>query len=95
MGALRRRMLMLSLSLTLFLSALDVTIVATALPTIANTLNASAAQYSWVGSAYTLASTSWTPIWAKLSDIFGRKSALLAANGALWPEASSRPSPPA
>lgn len=80
MGALRRRMLMLSLSLALFLSALDVTIVATALPTIAKTLNASAAQYAWVGSAYTLASTSSTPIWAKLSDIFGRKSALLAAN---------------
>ncbi|SPO01412.1 related to DHA14-like major facilitator efflux transporter (MFS transporter) [Cephalotrichum gorgonifer] len=82
MGALRRRTLMLSLSLTLFLAALDVTIVATALPTIARTLNATAAQYAWVGSAYTLASTSSTPIWAKFSDIFGRKSVLLVANGA-------------
>lgn len=82
MGALRRRMLMLSLCLTLFLSALDVTIVATALPTIASTLNASAAQYAWVGSAYTLASTSSTPIWAKFSDIFGRKPVIIVANGA-------------
>lgn len=82
MGAVRRRMLMLSLCMTLFLSALDITIVATALPTIARTLNATAAQYAWVGSAYTLASTSSTPIWAKFSDIFGRKSVLLAANGA-------------
>ena len=81
MGALRRRMLMLSLCLTLFLSALDITIVATALPTIASTLNATAAQYAWVGSSYTLASTSSTPIWAKFSDIFGRKSVLLVANG--------------
>lgn len=81
MGALRRRMLMLSLCLTLFLSALDITIVATALPTIASTLNATAAQYAWVGSSYTLASTSSTPIWATFSDIFGHKSVLLAANG--------------
>lgn len=82
MGALRRRLLMLSLCLTLFLSALDMTIVATALPTIASTLNANAAQYAWVGSAYTLASTSSTPIWAKFSDIFGRKPVILVANAA-------------
>ena len=81
MGALRRRMLLFSLCLTNFLSALDVTIVSTALPTIASTLNANAAQYAWVGSAYTLASTSSTPIWAKFSDIFGRKPMILVANG--------------
>lgn len=80
MGAWRRRMIMLSLCVTLFLAALDVTIVATALPTISRSLNATAAEYAWVGSAYTLASTSMAPIWAKLSDITGRKSALIAAN---------------
>ncbi|KAI1082284.1 major facilitator superfamily transporter [Whalleya microplaca] len=81
MGALRRRILMFSLCLTLFLAALDITIVATALPTIASALKANAAEYAWVGSSYTLASTSSTPIWAKISDIFGRKSTLMAANG--------------
>lgn len=58
------------------------TIVATALPTIASTLSANAAQYAWVGSAYTLASTSSVPIWAKFSEIFGRKPVILVANGA-------------
>ncbi|KXJ86469.1 major facilitator superfamily domain-containing protein [Microdochium bolleyi] len=80
MGAWRRRMIMLSLCLTIFLAALDVTIVSTALPTISSSLHATAAEYAWVGSAYTLASTSMAPIWAKISDITGRKSALIAAN---------------
>ncbi|KAH7018029.1 major facilitator superfamily-domain-containing protein [Microdochium trichocladiopsis] len=80
MGAWRRRGIMLSLCLTLFLAALDVTIVATALPTISTALNATAAEYAWVGSSYTLASTSMAPIWAKMSDITGRKSALIGAN---------------
>lgn len=60
---------------------LDMTIVATALPTITRTLNASAAEYAWVGSSYTLANTSSTPIGAKMSDIFGRKPMLMLANG--------------
>ncbi|KAI0014098.1 major facilitator superfamily domain-containing protein [Xylariaceae sp. FL0662B] len=81
MGPFRRRLLMGSLCLTLLLAALDITIVATALPTIAGTLGADAAAYAWVGSAYALASTSATPVWAKLSDVFGRKPVLTAANG--------------
>ncbi|KAH8671725.1 major facilitator superfamily-domain-containing protein [Xylariales sp. PMI_506] len=76
----RRRIILLSLCLTQFLGALDITIVATALPTIASSLDADAAQYAWVGSSYTLASTAATPIWAKASDVFGRKPTLLAAN---------------
>ncbi|KAJ0365561.1 hypothetical protein COL154_004418 [Colletotrichum chrysophilum] len=70
---------MLALCLTLLLSALDITIIATALPTIASTLHASAAQYAWVGSSYTLSSTASTPVWAKMSDIFGRKGTIMAA----------------
>ncbi|KAK8034237.1 hypothetical protein PG993_009232 [Apiospora rasikravindrae] len=80
MRAFKRRVLMFSLCLALFLAALDITIVATALPTITRELGANAAEYSWIGSSYLLASTSSGPIWAKMSDIFGRKSALLAAN---------------
>ncbi|KMU89486.1 hypothetical protein CIHG_07293 [Coccidioides immitis H538.4] len=40
----------------------------------------SEANYTWVGSAYLLAAASATPIWGKVSDIFGRKPVLLAAN---------------
>lgn len=69
-----------SLLLTLFLSAINVTVVATALPTIAAHLNATTSQYTWVGSAYTLASTASTPLWARLSDICGRKEILMVTN---------------
>jgi MFS family permease len=80
MGPFRRRCIMLSLCLALFLSALDVTIVATALPTIAKQVNASTAEYAWIGSAYTLSSTASVPIWAQLSNIFGRKPIIMLAN---------------
>ncbi|KAJ5623687.1 hypothetical protein N7490_012292 [Penicillium lividum] len=80
MGPWRRRSVMFSLCLALFLSALDVTIVATALPTIAKQINASAAAYAWIGSAYTLSSTASVPVWAQLSNIFGRKPIIMIAN---------------
>jgi hypothetical protein len=64
--------------LSLFVSALDATIVATALPTISRDLN-SAAGYTWIGGAYLLANAASGPIWAKLSDIWGRKPIMLAA----------------
>ena len=50
----------------------------TAIPTIASHFN-SAAGYTWVGSAYLLANAAAAPIWAKVSDIWGRKPVLLAA----------------
>jgi hypothetical protein len=53
-----------------FLAALDQTIVATALPTIVAELGGGN-NYSWVGSAYMLASASLGPLYGKLSDIFG------------------------
>lgn len=80
MGAFKRRILLLALSLAMFLAALDITIVSTALPTIAGVFGASASEYAWVGSSYTLASTASTPIWAKMSDIVGRKSTIMTSN---------------
>ncbi|KAL7425027.1 hypothetical protein Q5752_000715 [Cryptotrichosporon argae] len=65
--------------LTLFLSALDMTIITTALPTIAEDLGATPAEYSWVGTAYQLAMTLLTPLNGRLSDIIGRKPMLYAA----------------
>lgn len=71
---------MLSLSLALFLSALDITIIATALPTIASHFEASSADYAWVGSSYLIAAAAATPLWGAFSNIWGRKPLLLLAN---------------
>ncbi len=62
--------------LTLFLSALDQTVVGTALPRIVTDLNG-ASLYSWVVTAYLLSSTITIPVYGKFSDIYGRKPMLL------------------
>lgn len=62
--------------LTVFLAALDQTIVAVALPTIENDLHASSTLYSWIGSAYLLTSAAFIPLWGRLSDLIGRKPIL-------------------
>ncbi|KAF4974426.1 hypothetical protein FZEAL_8669 [Fusarium zealandicum] len=79
MGKWQRRLIMLSLCLTLFLGALDITIISTALPTIARQLHVTGREYAWIGSGYTLSTTASTPVWAKLSDIFGRKGTIMTA----------------
>lgn len=56
----------------LFLSALDQTIVSTALPTIVGDIGGFD-ELSWVFTAYLLTSTTSTPLFGKLGDIFGRK----------------------
>ncbi|KAI5286882.1 hypothetical protein KEM54_006434 [Ascosphaera aggregata] len=56
------------------------TIVTTALPTIVEELGAAESDYTWIGSAYLLASAASSPSWGKISDIFGRKPILLTAN---------------
>lgn len=61
-----------ALMLTLLLEALDQTIVGTALPRIVSDLQGFD-RYSWVVTAYLLASTTMIPIISKLSDQFGRK----------------------
>ncbi|MBF6592026.1 MAG: MFS transporter, partial [Ktedonobacterales bacterium] len=65
------------LMLSLLLSALDQTIVGTALPTIIGDLRGFD-RYTWVVTAYLLASTTMIPIVGKLSDQFGRKWFLVA-----------------
>ena len=61
-----------ALMLTLLLEALDQTIVGTALPRIVGELQGFD-RYTWVVTAYLLASTTMIPIISKLSDQFGRK----------------------
>jgi EmrB/QacA subfamily drug resistance transporter len=67
---------LVALMLTLLLEALDQTVVGTALPRIVSYLNGFE-QYTWVVTAYLLASTTMVPIIGKLSDLFGRKGFLM------------------
>ena len=58
--------------LTMFFSALDQTVVATALPVIVSDLRGFAI-YAWVFTAYMMTSAITVPIYGKLSDMYGRK----------------------
>ena len=60
------------LLISLFLSALDSTIVATALPTIVGDLGG-LDHIAWVFTAYLLTSTASVPVFGKVSDIYGRR----------------------
>ena len=62
----------------MLLSALDQTIVATALPTIVGDLGG-LKQLAWVVTAYILTSTVSVPLWGKISDLLGRKRIFQAA----------------
>jgi EmrB/QacA subfamily drug resistance transporter len=74
------RTILMSLLLTMFLAALDQTIVATALPTIGRQFR-DVSNLSWVITAYLLASTAVAPVFGTLSDIYGRRSTIIAALG--------------
>jgi EmrB/QacA subfamily drug resistance transporter len=63
---------------TLLLAALDQTIVSTALPRVVSELGG-LSQYSWVFTAYLLASTVTVPIYGKLGDAYGRKPLFIIA----------------
>jgi len=62
--------------LATFTSAIEATIVATAMPRIVGELGGFA-YYSWVFSAYLLAQTTTTVIYGKLSDMYGRRPVLI------------------
>ena len=72
------RAIMLGIMLAMFLSALEQTIVAPALATMGRAL-ADADNLSWVVTAYLLAATAVTPLFGKLSDIYGRRVTMLIA----------------
>jgi EmrB/QacA subfamily drug resistance transporter len=72
------RTILMSLLLTMFLAALDQTIVATALPTIGRQFG-DVSNLSWVITAYLLASTAVAPVFGTLSDIYGRRASIIGA----------------
>jgi EmrB/QacA subfamily drug resistance transporter len=74
------RSIFYGLMLAMFLSALNQTIVATALPTIGREFG-DFENLSWVIIAYLLSSTVVSPLYGKLSDIHGRRAMMLVAIG--------------
>ncbi|MGA7172671.1 MAG: MDR family MFS transporter [Candidatus Dormiibacterota bacterium] len=72
--------IVIAVMLGLFLSALDQTVVGTALPTIVTDLGGNSL-YVWVVTSYLLTSTITVPIYGKLSDLYGRKLLLIIGIG--------------
>jgi len=68
------------LMLTMLLSALDQTIVSTALPTIVGELNG-VQHMAWVTTAYILAATIAMPVYGRIGDLIGRKTLFLSGIG--------------
>ena len=80
-GALTHKQILTILTglmLGMFLAALDQTIVATAIRTIGDDLHGLSAQ-AWVTTAFLITSTIATPLYGKLSDIYGRKPLFMIA----------------
>lgn len=78
--AIPRRQVVLTmggLTLALFLAALDQTVVSTAMPRIVTDLGGFD-RFTWVTTAYLVASTTTVPIVGRLSDLYGRKAFFLA-----------------
>jgi EmrB/QacA subfamily drug resistance transporter len=75
----RRRLIFLIASSTLFMSSVDQTIVATALPTIQRELHAQVNWSSWLITIYALGQVLVMPLAGRLSDQYGRKRVFLCA----------------
>ena len=68
----------IGIMLSLFLASMESTVVATAMPTIVGQLGG-LEHYSWVFSAYMLATTTTVPLYGKLSDLYGRRKLYILA----------------
>lgn len=69
---------LISVVLSVFISALDLTAVATVIPTITEELGGGN-DFTWIGSAYALSSTAILPLTGCLADIFGRRPVMLVS----------------
>ncbi|CAG0970849.1 Multidrug resistance protein 3 [Anaerolineales bacterium] len=76
----RNRVILVTIGilLSMFLASMESTVVATAMPTIVGQLGG-LEHYSWVFSAFMLASTTVVPLYGKLSDIYGRRKIYVIA----------------
>jgi EmrB/QacA subfamily drug resistance transporter len=75
-----RKITIIGVMIVFLLSALDQTIVSTAMPVIISQLHG-LELYAWVTTAYLLSSTVMVPVWGKLGDLYGRKPVLLTGIG--------------
>ncbi|KAL8314951.1 hypothetical protein RB597_006905 [Gaeumannomyces tritici] len=76
-------LIVMTLATTLFVAALDISIVTVSIPAIALEFQ-STVGFTWIGSAYLLANASTAPVWGKISDIWGRKPILLLTVVVFW-----------
>ena len=72
----KKRNIVIAIMVAMFLAAFEGTVVTTAMPTISKSLNGFNL-ISWVFSAYLLTSAVSTPIYGKLSDLYGRKKMII------------------
>jgi EmrB/QacA subfamily drug resistance transporter len=72
----RRRLIVAGVMLSIFLAAMESTVVATAMPRVVASLGGIEI-YSWVFSGFLLTSTVTMPVWGRLSDLFGRRRVFL------------------
>ncbi len=75
-----RPLTVVALMLAIFMAAMEVTVVSTAMPTVVGDLGG-VDLYAWVFAAYMLAATTAMPIAGKVSDLYGRKSVVLLGIG--------------
>ncbi len=68
----RRAIVVAGVMLTIFLAAMESTVVATAMPTIVASLGGLRI-YAWVFTTFLLTSTVTMPVWGRFSDLFGRR----------------------
>jgi EmrB/QacA subfamily drug resistance transporter len=73
----RRPLTVVALLLSLFISAMEMTVVSTAMPTAVGELGG-LHLYAWAFASYMLAATVTVPIWGKLADLHGRKPVMQA-----------------
>lgn len=72
-GILNRPLILFAMMLANFMAAVEVTIVATAIPTIVSSLGGFSL-FSWVFSAFLLTQGATIPLYGKLSDLYGRRN---------------------
>ena len=68
----RTRRAVMGVVLSIFLGALESTVVSTAMPKVVGSLGG-LHMYSWVFSGFLLTSTVTMPLWGRLSDLYGRR----------------------
>src|SRR2546428_363298 len=73
----RKRWVFFGIMLSIFLAAIESTVVATAMPTVVTHLGGIRI-YSWVFSGFLLTQTVTMPLWGRFSDLYGRRPVYLA-----------------